>query len=314
MFSDISHAFDRLLPPGMEAQPTWNWPAPDDLQEATSNEFRHRIPGAFSDDQTAESEPQRPENPPRAEEPSARAPRASRTWLPRTCRICLETVQPTYHLPSEHLPGFLQPASRVTYESEDPESGPLISPCKCRGSSRFVHTDCLQTWRYADPGFGNRNYYHCPTCGFRYRLQRLGWGQAIKSKALEIGFTIIIFLLAMFLLGFVADPIINLYLDPYDTITSGVGSRGETTSLEDSDFTSWGEHFVKGLASLGLLGFVKVFFALSPWQWWNPRNSGVLNGGARTGNNGRDRLTSINWVVIVLGVCTFLWVSLLPLT
>ena len=80
---------------------------------------------------------------------------------------------------------------------------------------------------------------------------------------MEISLTVGIFMLAMFLLGFVADPIINLYLDPYDTITSGVGKRDEPLLPEDYELNSWSEHFIKGLASLGLLGFVKVFFAVS---------------------------------------------------
>ena len=298
----------------MEAKPTWSWPASDNSQEIPdSSTIRHRVPGAFYEDGPAECAPQQHANRPQsASESAAGTQRRARNWAPRTCRICLETVQPTYHLPSENLPGFLQSSSRVTYESEDPESGPLISPCKCRGSSRYVHIKCLQEWRFADPLLATRNYYHCPTCGFRYRLERMGWGQAINSKTLEILLTCSIFMLSMFILGFVADPIINLYLDPYDTITSG-GIRGEALFPADSDMSSWSEHFLKGLASLGLLGIVKVFFYLGPWQWSNLRHSGILGGNSRSGNGGRDRLAGVSWVVIVLGVCTFLWVSeLLP--
>lgn len=116
--------------------------------------------------------------------------------------------------------------------------------------------------------------------------------------------------MALFVMGFVADPIINLYVDPYSVISSApfskVGARLEPM-LTDDDVTSWTEHFIKGLASLGLLGFVKVLFALSPWQWWNIRTSGIMNGGGRSGNTGRDRLASISWVVVIIGIATFLW-------
>ncbi|OWP01077.1 hypothetical protein B2J93_4809 [Marssonina coronariae] len=109
----------------------------------------------------------------------------------------------------------------------------------------------------------------------------------------------------VFVFGFIADPIINLYLDPYDTITS-LPSGGPAMLLEDDD-ASWIEHFLKGLASLGLLGFVKVFFAMSPWHWWNMRNSGVLGGGGRRrGGTGRERLSDISWTIVVIGVITFL--------
>ena len=187
-------------------------------------------------------------------------------------------------------------------------------PCSL---SLWVHTCCKLTqrilrWRHTDPSYGSRNYWKCPTCGFRYRLQRVSWGRAINNTTTRILLTLAIFLMAMFMLGFVADPIINLYIDPYDTITAGVGGRGAPLfGTSDAGLRNgWAQHFVKGLASLGLLGFVKVFFALSPWQWWNLRSSGLLNAGTRGGATGRDRVANISWVVIVLGVLTFLWVRL----
>jgi hypothetical protein len=72
-------------------------------------------------------------------------------------------------------------------------------------------------------------------------------------------------LTTIFILGFIADPIINLYLDPYDTITSIPSGGFSEFHLEDEEAT-WAEHFLKGMASLGLLGFVKAFFAMSPWH------------------------------------------------
>lgn len=110
---------------------------------------------------------------------SSSQPRSSRRthWPPRQCRICLETVQPTFNVPSPSLPGFLQ-SSNVVYEDE---TGRLIRPCMCKGSSKYVHDACLQAWRHADPSYGRRNYWQCPTCGFRYRLARLGVGRIIGS-------------------------------------------------------------------------------------------------------------------------------------
>lgn len=64
---------------------------------------------------------------------------------------------------------------------------------------------------------------------------------------------------------------------------------------------------MKGLASLGVLSFIKVIFALSPWHWWNLRSTGIVGGGR--GTTGRDRISSISWVVVLIGAMTFLWVS-----
>lgn len=117
----------------------------------------------------------------------------------------------------------------------------------------------------------------------------------------------------MFLLGFVADPIINLYLDPYTTISSvplPTKSAKAEPLFPDDEPATWIEHFVKGLASLGLLSFIKVLFAMSPWQWWNLRSSGIMSGSGRhAGGSGRDRLANISWIVVMIGVGTFLWVS-----
>jgi hypothetical protein len=102
-----------------------------------------------------------------------------RTWKPRTCRICLETVDPTFHPPTAtELGGIFSPGPSVTYDSE---GGRLISPCRCKGSSKYVHEKCLQLWRLSGGAGSTRNFYKCPTCLFSYRLARLEWGQVISS-------------------------------------------------------------------------------------------------------------------------------------
>ncbi|KAI9836012.1 MAG: hypothetical protein M1837_003530 [Sclerophora amabilis] len=115
----------------------------------------------------------------------------------------------------------------------------------------------------------------------------------------------------MFLLGFVADPIINLYLDPFTTISSVPLPNSDSKAhpiIPSDESSTWAEHFVKGLASLGLLSFIKVLLAMSPWQWWNLRSSGFMSGSGRgAGASGRDRLASISWIVVLVGVGTFLW-------
>lgn len=119
----------------------------------------------------------------------------------------------------------------------------------------------------------------------------------------------VIFLVATFVLGFLADPIINLYLDPYGTIADAMPLAGETVhyGYEDEPIT-WIEHFTKGFASLGLLGFVKVLFGLGPWHWMR-----IGGGGAtRTGATGRERMQQLNWLAVILGVVTVLWVSKQP--
>ena len=292
------------------SHPQWHWP--EDLRPPNghiNSDGQSQAPGAFQEDIKFV-----PQDGGREKPASNPTPKPEKHWPPRTCRICLETVQPTYHPPSDDLLNVLQSSPSVTYESSDPEAGRLIRPCKCKGSSRYVHEGCLQAWRHADPGYGKRNYWQCPTCGFRYRLERMRWGRWISSTLAQVVLTTIIFITALFFLGFIADPIINLYVDPYSALsTNPLSARIEPIFGDDEEKASWAEHFIKGFVSLGLFGFVKVLFALSPWHWWNIRNSGLMTGSGRAGGNGRDRLSNISWMVVLIGVGTALWVCVLQL-
>ncbi|CZR52978.1 related to RING finger domain protein [Phialocephala subalpina] len=281
------------------APSAWSWEGLDTEHHDPFMSTDYKPPGTFAEEEPkAEPEP----HPEEHTEDTGPAPR-QRYYASRTCRICLEEVSPTYEPLTGGIPSILHPAPKVKYVSSDPSSGRLIRPCKCRGSQKYVHEGCLQAWRHSDSAYGARTFWECPTCKFKYRLERMRWSRLITSTLTQIVITFAIMLATVFLFGFVADPIINLYLDPYETITS-IPSGGTQLLLEDED-ASWIEHFLKGLASLGLLGFVKVFFAMSPWHWWNLRQTGIL-GGRRRGGTGRDRLEDISWTVVVIGVVTFL--------
>ena len=132
--------------------------------------------------------------------------------------------------------------------------------------------------------------------------------------------TIVIFFGAVFLLGFVADPIINTYVDPVGTIASipyaEEGPRYDRRhwdtrrrQWEQDEQGGWSEHFLKGFASLGVLGFLKMLWASGPIHWLR-MGGGGWGGGSRVGSTGRDRVANISWIVLVVGVCTFLFVSL----
>lgn len=231
-------------------------------------------------------------------------------YPPRTCRICLEVVLPTFHTDEPTaatiVPEQLRPAPRVTYESPHGDGGRMLRPCKCKGSQKYVHEECLGAWRRQDP-LQKRNYWQCPTCRYKYRLQRLTWGRWLSSTTSQLLLTLLIFVSAMFALGFVADPIINMYLDPVNTITTAGGPTGSL--IIDGEPATWTEHFIKGLASLGLLGFAKFLLTLSPWHWFNMRGTGVVVGrhSGGLGGTGRDRLQGLSWFAIALGIATVLY-------
>ncbi|KAJ9141889.1 Ring finger domain-containing protein [Pleurostoma richardsiae] len=275
----------------MASVPTGSWSWPDDSSMPNPDPPTPDEPGSAQ--QSSSSGAEQPRQRPR------------RHYPPRTCRICLDVVQPTFDL-DETSTSFFGTKPRVRYVSED--MGRLMSPCKCKGSQKYVHEGCLEAWRRSVP-LSDRNYWKCPTCQYHYRLERLRMGHFLSSKLTRAALTLAIFFLTIFVLGFIADPIINLWLDPLGTIAETVVDF--TDDFEDDYIdepegpSTWFEHLLKGLFSLGLLGFVKAFFAMGPWQWWNFRTSGLL-GGTRRRGTGRDRLESVSWFVVMLGIMTFL--------
>ncbi|KAF8414893.1 hypothetical protein BGX38DRAFT_1251571 [Terfezia claveryi] len=229
---------------------------------------------------------------PRAPIPTAPEPQADQ-GEPKTCRICFDT----------------------STSGCDPEVGRLLSPCRCRGSSKYVHEGCLNQWRIISAN--SKSYYECNTCRYKYKFRRLAISRWVDSRGLQLSITSGIFLLTIYILGFVADPIINAYLSSPSLPSPPPQFRPRTAPTTEESVPgvipakpgSFVEHMLKGITSLGLLGFVKVLFFLGPNSWWNLRQSGILgNSGGRT-PSGRDRLGQLGWIVVVVGVFNFfVWV------
>ncbi|KAH6656775.1 hypothetical protein BKA67DRAFT_655084 [Truncatella angustata] len=233
---------------------------------------------------------------------------------PVECNICRDVVYPTYQEP-EFLDKIRGKPLRKVYEND---AGRLICPCKCSGSIKWTHESCLQEWRYSQAGTDNQ--WKCSRCGYQYRFERMDWARRLRSPVLAFVLAIAIVLLTVFLLGFVGDRILDLWLDPVGTVYDVFGGEADTWDLDmdldgalggipipEIDEEGWGFHFLKGLFSLGLVGFVKAFLAMSPFQWWNLRTSGIVGGGARRRGTGRDRLEDVNLMLVVIGAATFFW-------
>lgn len=222
----------------------------------------------------------------------------------RRCKICLEWVPPTYE-DVGILGGIRNGRPRRQYISEDGDR--LISPCLCKGSIKYMHEGCLKLWMNENPTKG----YKCGICKYQYQMERLTWAQRLRSPFISLVMTLAILFVTVFLLGFVTDPILGLWLDPVGTISDSVIPRRRFTDDDTVDLgeDGWFEHLLKGVFSLGLLGFLKAFLAMSPWQWWNLRTSGIVSGGARRAGTGRHRMENINLTLVLIGVLTFLYVS-----
>lgn len=51
----------------------------------------------------------------------------------------------------------------------EPGGEDLIAPCRCSGTSKWIHRRCLNKWRAT--GRNTRAMTHCPSCAFQYRLK-----------------------------------------------------------------------------------------------------------------------------------------------
>ncbi|KAI3317476.1 hypothetical protein HD806DRAFT_526997 [Xylariaceae sp. AK1471] len=278
----------------MQAPSNWNWGNIPSAPESTAN--ANPSPQSASTPTSGDDRTERPAPTPETNEDGE--PKHS-----RKCRICLEWVPPTYEDVGV-LDGIRNRRPKRQYISEDGDR--LISPCLCKGSIKYMHEGCLKLWMNENPSKG----YKCDICKYEYRIERLSWAQRLRSPFISLMMTLGILFATVFILGFVADPILGLWLDPVGTITDSVISGGRFADEDVFDLgetDSWFEHLLKGVFSLGLLGFVKAFLAMSPWQWWNLRTSGIVSGGARRAGTGRERMENINLTLVLIGVLTFLY-------
>lgn len=191
----------------------------------------------------------------------------------------------------------------VEYKNED-EYGRLIKPCLCRGSLRYIHELCLLRSRTENSR--KDSMWKCHECGHKFNFQKLTVQRWLSSKITVTSLTIVFMIFIVFLLGFIADPIINIYLDPYDSV---IGHNAISDIWDELDVVTpgsrlvspWWGHFTKGFISMGLVGFMKMLF-LNPWQWINLRTSGSWVSGRA--NTGRNRAVNISWIAVAIGLAT----------
>lgn len=268
----------------MDTEPTWSW-----------DSVRPEHPPGDAPDHAPdhESDTTRPPRPEEQPAPGGSNPNRRRRYGPRTCRICLETVHPKY--PSATTSIGMSSPFRPVYMSEDPELGRLLSPCKCKGTQKYVHEGCLNAWRASSPA-QERNFWHCPTCGYTYKLARLQWASLLGSRITQALLTLVVFAIGIFFLGFVADPVFNLWLDPVGTIGDALIADEDEWDMPFEEPATWTEHFVKGFFSLGIVGLLKSALLMSPWHWWHFRG-----GGGRRRGNGRGRVENLSLLFVLLG-------------
>ena len=92
---------------------------------------------------------------------------------------------PTLPSPTKSNQEYDVPTCYMCFDDEDTEENPLISPCKCKGDTQFVHVDCLRKWHTAEADnqicFLSTVDATCSVCKSTFKSDfRLKSGQLVK--------------------------------------------------------------------------------------------------------------------------------------
>ena len=83
----------------------------------------------------------------------------------------------------------------------DSSDGHFIHPCKCKGSMRVVHVDCLNKWRKTNP----QAYYKCTHCLHPYTFSRPAIINLLQTPIVLYLLSIICFIAAVYTAGYVVQ-------------------------------------------------------------------------------------------------------------
>uniref|UniRef100_A0A383VTN4 RING-CH-type domain-containing protein n=1 Tax=Tetradesmus obliquus TaxID=3088 RepID=A0A383VTN4_TETOB len=119
-----------------------------------------------------------------------------------TCRICFE---------------------QDGIDKPEDAANPLITPCQCTGSSKYVHRLCLKQWR--EKKHRSDAFFQCEVCQYRYRYRRLWWSHLLGHQNTLTALFMVTLVACIALLGFV--PITNtFFLVPTSSSSSSSSSSG----------------------------------------------------------------------------------------
>lgn len=64
----------------------------------------------------------------------------------------------------------VSPVCRICYEESEIDN-PLINPCLCTGSHKYIHVKCLERWRNSDNSLQSERRTQCMECKYKYKIQ-----------------------------------------------------------------------------------------------------------------------------------------------
>ncbi|KAI9594959.1 hypothetical protein BDF19DRAFT_414008 [Syncephalis fuscata] len=228
---------------------------------------------------------------------------------------------------------------RICFCGTEEEStlGQLISPCLCNGTMRYVHLECLNSWRYAS---NNRSaFFKCTECGYKYSFSRTRLAGIIQNPVIKFLLSLIVFAILVFVAGFGTKLVIRGCLWGYeDQFFSNLDAAGRLTNLgfDDLDDNSYNDldddyitgewplftdpeqlqriisldnidvfHFLFGLFLVGIIGFLQFVIGVGFMGSIPVVGRIHIRPGGRGGGRGGVDLLLV--VIIVIGILRAFW-------
>lgn len=124
------------------------------------------------------------------------------------------------------------------------EDNNLIAPCKCSGTSKYVHQHCLMTW--INQNLDNDSSTNCDQCKHPYEFKKKNFFSIIIEKLCEISISNYILILIFNIFTLLIFSLINFIFNFYDQIISLI-------DLNDNNFINI---VLSGSFSYSLFGFI----------------------------------------------------------
>ncbi|KAI9492211.1 hypothetical protein BDB00DRAFT_929919 [Zychaea mexicana] len=122
----------------------------------------------------------------------------------------IQDERPLLSTPINSLPLESTRVCRICLEKDDKSN--FISPCKCKGSIKYVHAHCIGSWRRSLAQNGRlKELYHCTLCQQRFQVRhRRRWMALLNYKASRILATAVILILVLIPAGTLMKTLIHL--------------------------------------------------------------------------------------------------------
>eukprot|EP01062_Namystynia_karyoxenos_P010483 TRINITY_DN1370_c3_g1_i1.p1 TRINITY_DN1370_c3_g1~~TRINITY_DN1370_c3_g1_i1.p1 ORF type:complete len:431 (+),score=155.71 TRINITY_DN1370_c3_g1_i1:74-1294(+) len=89
---------------------------------------------------------------------------------------------------------------RLCFDGEvNEETGRLFSPCRCSGTMRYIHVNCLNAWRQRSQNAVS--FYQCDQCMYQYSIERTRWAGLLLSPRTIGAAAVLLLALATLMVG-----------------------------------------------------------------------------------------------------------------